>query len=144
MDLVAYAASHGVALVLCIRKMPGELHLRGGCVAAKKQAAGHGIPDIPHFPGVAEKAREAPTRRQIELAVGPIDDRLPKRDGKTDAGVFDLVIVGKVVHDATKTVNVQLCFTGEAPRQSTLEIISCRRLHRKPEKCGGVERLNLD
>src|SRR5271166_4205736 len=72
-QLITKAGADGVALILRIGEVSGEL---GGCahgVGAEKQAAGYREPGVANNVGVAEKAGETVPVREFELAFGAVD-----------------------------------------------------------------------
>ena len=64
MKLIAQAAAQGVALILRVGKVAGELVFGLGRVVAEEEAAGDGDPHIADLVGVADGAGEAMPARE--------------------------------------------------------------------------------
>ena len=72
-DLIAQAAANGVALVLGIGEVSGELRFRGRGVIAEEQASGDRQTGVADDLGVTRKAGKTTPLRQIELGFRAID-----------------------------------------------------------------------
>ncbi len=141
-ELIANAGTGGVALILRVGKVSGEL---GSCVdrvGTGEQTSGYRKPGIAYDIGIAEKAGEALPVREFELAFSAIEDGFAESDGEADAGVEDLVIVGVVVDVATEIIRVEAELIEEAFRGAKFQIVAVRRFDGQT-KNRGLERLHL-
>ena len=144
-QLIANAGAGGVALILGVGKMSGELR-RGadsivvaGDLVAQEQAAGHREPYVAHNVGIAEEAGETLPVREFELGFRAIDDGFVERDGEGDRGVEDLIVIGEAVDVAAEVISVETELAEEAFAGADFEVVAVGRLDRKAKNTG-VER----
>jgi hypothetical protein len=80
--------------------------------------------------------------RQFQLALRSVKNAFPKRDGKTDARIQDLIVVREVADVAAEIINVKAQLVEPAFAGAKFKIIAVRGLHRQPQHAG-LERLHL-
>ena len=107
-DLVANASANGVALILRIREMAGELRIPQRGVVAQKQAARHRKPRIADRIGIAQEARKSVPVGQIDFRFRAINDGFAECNREADGRVIDLIVIRIVGHQPPEIVGVQL------------------------------------
>ena len=119
--------------------MPAQLGGGVGGLLAEKKTAGHREPGISDRVGVAQEAGKALPSRQLELALRAVNDGFSECDRKTDAGVYDLVVIGVVVDEPAKVVNVEAEMTDQALAGAEFEVIAMGRLNGRRRTVGSKD-----
>src|SRR3984957_6272883 len=135
-ELTAQACPDGVALILGVWKMAGELSSGAKSIVAQEQFASDWEPDVPNNVGIAEEAGEAIPVRQFELGFRAVDNGFPKCDRKTDGSAENLIVVGKIVDITPEVICIEAQLVEEALGRAKFEIVAVRRLDRQTQNIG--------
>src|ERR1700732_3074048 len=88
--------------------------------------------------------------KQVEFRLCSINDGLAEGDWKTNGGVFDLIVVRKIVFEAAVIVGTEPEFSEEGLRKARFVVVPLRRLDGKLEGdgiehsgCGGTREQNV-
>ena len=141
-DLVADADAGGVALVLGIGEMSGELGERADCVVAEEKASGHRKPGVAYDVGIAQKAGEAVPVRNFDFGFGAVDDGFAESYGEADGGAEDLIVIGVIVDVAAEVAGVEAKLAGKSLAGPELKVIAVRRFDWQAQDVG-IERDDL-
>src|SRR5208282_1476305 len=93
-------------------------------VGAEEEAACHRIKSISNNIGVTDKTGQTMPVGKIDFSFRPVKDGLPKRDGKANRRVIDLIVIGIVIHQPPEIIYVQPDLLKEGFGQTQFVIIS--------------------
>src|SRR5580658_9395752 len=119
------------------RRTRSPVRLTDTCVTHPDQeAARNREPGIADDVGFADETGEALPVRKFDFAFSAVEDGLFECNGKADAGVEDLVVIGIVVDGAAENVGIEAELAEKALARTPFEIVAVRGLHWQAQDIG--------
>src|SRR5579864_5083938 len=95
----------------------------------KKESTRNWIPGISQLIRIGEVARESIPIRQVKLGFGAVNDCLAECHWKTNRRILEWVVIGIVVHQATKIIGIEFDPVEKSFSSAGFVEISFRRPH---------------